>query len=100
ASAEDQALIASAMGFGDYAALLDELDHHRGHVSRHFDAVFGAQDSSTPTPRAVWQDIGQDSAPCDDCHSALDGMGFADTEQLARRLSAFKSGSRYRQLPD
>ncbi|MEK7885405.1 MULTISPECIES: bifunctional [glutamate--ammonia ligase]-adenylyl-L-tyrosine phosphorylase/[glutamate--ammonia-ligase] adenylyltransferase [Methyloversatilis] len=100
ATAEDQALIASAMGFGDYAALLDELDHHRGHVSRHFDAVFGAQDSSTPTPRAVWQDIGQDSAPCDDCHSALDGMGFADTEQLARRLSAFKSGSRYRQLPD
>ena len=100
ATAEDQALMASAMDFADWPALLAELDRHRAHVSRHFDAVFGAQDDSVPAPRALWQDIGQTGDPCDDCRSALDGLGFTDAGQLAGRLAAFKAGSRYRQLPD
>jgi glutamate-ammonia-ligase adenylyltransferase len=95
-SAEDQALIASAMGFDDYPTLLAELDRHRGHVSRHFEAVFGAQEADAPKPRAIWQDAER----TDECHSALSGMGFTDAEDLAHRLAAFKSGSRYRQLPD
>ncbi len=100
ATDEDQALIASAMGFDSYAALLVELDRHRTHVSRHFDAVFGAQDGETSTPRAVWQDIEQCEAGAGECRSALAGMGFSDADELAHRLGAFKGGSRYRQLPD
>ncbi|MDP3872326.1 MAG: bifunctional [glutamate--ammonia ligase]-adenylyl-L-tyrosine phosphorylase/[glutamate--ammonia-ligase] adenylyltransferase [Methyloversatilis sp.] len=92
----DQSLIASAMGFDDYAGLLTELDAHRGRVSRHFDAVFGAQESDTSAPRALWQDADQG----DDCRSALAAMGFSEPEDLSNRLAAFKSGSRYRQLPD
>ncbi|MDP3287729.1 bifunctional [glutamate--ammonia ligase]-adenylyl-L-tyrosine phosphorylase/[glutamate--ammonia-ligase] adenylyltransferase [Methyloversatilis sp.] len=96
ADSGDQALIASAMGFDDYASLLSELDAHRSRVSRHFDAVFGAQETDTSAPRALWQDADQG----DDCRSALATMGFSEPEDLSNRLVAFKSGSRYRQLPD
>ncbi|WP_018413390.1 bifunctional [glutamate--ammonia ligase]-adenylyl-L-tyrosine phosphorylase/[glutamate--ammonia-ligase] adenylyltransferase [Methyloversatilis thermotolerans] len=96
ATPDEQALIASAMGHRDHAALMDELDVHRSRVSRHFEAVFGAQEQDSSTPRAVWQDIEQ----CEDCAGALAGMGFARTDDLAHRLAAFKAGSRYRQLPD
>jgi glutamate-ammonia-ligase adenylyltransferase len=37
---EDQALVAAAMGFDDYAAFMLRLDAHRALVSRHFDGVF------------------------------------------------------------
>jgi glutamate-ammonia-ligase adenylyltransferase len=96
ADAADQALIASAMGFEEYAALLAELERHRGRVSQHFDAVFGAQEADTSAPRALWQDADQG----DDCRSALAGMGFTESGELSNRLAAFKAGSRYRQLPD
>src|SRR5450759_2660460 len=36
----DQALIAAAMGFDDYAGFMTRLDAHREQVSRHFDGVF------------------------------------------------------------
>ena len=40
ASPADQALVARAMGFPDYGALLAELDDHRANASRHFEAGF------------------------------------------------------------
>ena len=95
-SAEDRALIASSMGLADYASLMAELDVHRGRVSNHFDAVFGAQETDTATPRALWHE----SEQTDECRAALVSRGFEDAEELAHRLAAFKSGSRYRQLPD
>jgi [glutamine synthetase] adenylyltransferase / [glutamine synthetase]-adenylyl-L-tyrosine phosphorylase len=100
ASPEAQAQIAGSMGFDDYAALLAELDAHRARVSRHFDAVFGAQESDTPAPRALWQDVAPGTEQDEDCCSALSELGFDDPEMLAQRLAAFKTGSRYRQLPD
>jgi glutamate-ammonia-ligase adenylyltransferase len=42
-NAEDQNIIAHAMGFADYAALLKELDRHRALVSQQFELIFGAQ---------------------------------------------------------
>src|SRR5450631_1498214 len=42
-NAEDQTIIAHAMGFADYAALLKELDRNRALVSQQFELIFGAQ---------------------------------------------------------
>jgi glutamate-ammonia-ligase adenylyltransferase len=88
-SAEDQALIASSMGMADYASLLAELDVHRGRVGNHFDAVFGAQETDTATPRALWHE----SEQTDECRAALVTLGFEDAEELAHRLAAFKSAA-------
>ena len=43
---EDQGLVAEALGHVSYAALLTELDAHRGRVTRHFEQVL-------PRPRAA-----------------------------------------------
>ena len=40
---EDQQIIAHAMGYADYAALLKELDRHRALVSQQFEQIFGSQ---------------------------------------------------------
>ena len=40
--AESQSMLAEAMGFADYAALVAALDRHRNKVTRHFEQVFAA----------------------------------------------------------
>ena len=41
-NADDQALIAAAMGCADYAALRARLDHHRAYVTRQFESIFAS----------------------------------------------------------
>src|SRR3989338_5681014 len=43
---EDQKIIAHAMGYADYAALLDQLNRHRALVSQQFGQIFGGQDEA------------------------------------------------------
>jgi len=40
--AESHAMLAEAMGYADYAALMTALDAHRNKVTRHFEQVFAA----------------------------------------------------------
>jgi [glutamine synthetase] adenylyltransferase / [glutamine synthetase]-adenylyl-L-tyrosine phosphorylase len=68
--AESQAMLAEAMGFADYAALLAALDRHRNKVTRHFEQVFAAPQTdqqshpltacaaarrTPPPPRRCWK---------------------------------------------
>ena len=90
---EDQARIAHAMGFADYAALLEELDDHRGAVSRQFEAVFADPNGKGHDLDALWQsaDGGEQSM------AELARLGYGP--QAAGRLAAIRKGGRYQQMP-
>lgn len=89
---EDQALMAQAMGFSSYAALLAELDDHRGNVSSHFEAVFADPNEVRPALDGVWRDGDNQGA-------ALAKIGYRDAAASARRLSGLREGGRYQQMP-
>ena len=95
-SAEDQALVARAMGFSSYDALLAELDDHRANVSRHFEAVFADPRRGGHHLEGIWRgaDGGDQSA------GELAGLGFRDGPAAAERLAALRSSPRYHQMPD
>ena len=95
-SAADQALIAQAMGFVDYTALLTTLDAHRAVVGRHFDAVFGDPSEEDHSLDATWaaaEDI-------DSVMPALAELGYRHARSGAERLASIHASPRYRQLPN
>lgn len=92
----DRALIAESMGFADYAALLAELDLHRGTVSRHFEAVFGTPSEEGHGLDAMWQ-AAEDT---EQATTALGEIGYRHPRAGAERLAAIHAGPRYRQLPN
>ncbi len=91
---EQQAIIASAMGYADYAALLAELAPIREFVSQQFDSVFGEKQEQTES--SWWRD----DTNVEEFAAALSALGFGDCANLAESLLQFRNGSRYRQLPD
>ncbi|HMV52560.1 MAG TPA: bifunctional [glutamate--ammonia ligase]-adenylyl-L-tyrosine phosphorylase/[glutamate--ammonia-ligase] adenylyltransferase [Rhodocyclaceae bacterium] len=92
---EDQALVAAAMGCADFAALLTELDRHRGRVSHHFDAVFADRNGSSHALDRLWSG----SADTDTCAAGLERLGYTDPPAAAQRLADLRAGGRYQQMP-
>jgi len=93
-NAEQQAIVAEAMGYADFAALLAALAPLREFVNQQFETVFGAKQESGAS--AWWCD----DATRDDVSAALAKSGFRDIDSLAGTLLQLRSGSRYRQLPE
>jgi len=98
----DQNLIATAMGFSDYAGFMQQLDIHRKNVTRHFELIFAAPRKS-PTHdmlaylwRAETQDISQTEAAT----TQLSTMGFTEPAKISERLRLFYQGTFYHQLPE
>jgi glutamate-ammonia-ligase adenylyltransferase len=91
---EDRAIVAAAMGFPDYAALLSRLDEYRALVTGHFHAVFDDPNRDEHTLDDVWRAAEDD----DFCSSRLGGLGYKDAEAAAQRLAQMKKSSRYQQL--
>lgn len=92
-NADDQARVARALGFGNYAALLIELDDHRQAVARHFAAIFADPNEAEHALDPVWSDA-------DGHGAALTALGFRDVATLCARLAALRSGSRYQQMSE
>ena len=93
---EDQAIVAAAMGFANYEALLMELDDHRQNVSRHFDAVFADPGRDGQPVDPAWSRASHGDGHADE----LAKLGFRDTAALCERLAAIRAGSRYQQMSD
>ena len=91
---EDQAVIAAAMGFANFDALLEELDDHRASVSRHFEAVFADPNRAGHALAPVW--LGADDSEA--AAQELTRLGYREPAPCADRLRAIRGGSRYRQL--
>jgi len=92
---EDQLLIAQAMGFDSYEALLTALDAHRQLVSRHFDEVFSDPNRDGHSLDSLWKHA---DSP-DQCSTTLENLGFRQVPEAAQRLSALRSSGRYQQMP-
>ncbi len=87
--------IAHAMTLPDSATLLRQLDEHRTHVSRHFDAVFSDPSDEDHALDDVWAGA-QDEASTE---QVLIKLGYHDPRSLTNRLATLQGSNRYRQLP-
>ncbi|TSA00111.1 MAG: bifunctional [glutamate--ammonia ligase]-adenylyl-L-tyrosine phosphorylase/[glutamate--ammonia-ligase] adenylyltransferase [Rhodocyclaceae bacterium] len=90
----DQEVIARAMGFSSYPALLVELDDHRAAVAKHFAAIFADPHEANHALDGVWQASEGDAQTAE-----LSRHGYRDAAEAAQRLGAMRSGSRYQQMP-
>ena len=95
-SENDQALIAAAMGFGDYAGFTTALDAHRERVSRHFDDVFAAPAENAHDCAPLWNG----KLDAEAAHERLFSLGYADAGAALGRLGAARASPRYLQLPE
>jgi len=97
AAAQDRASIAESMGFDGWDALARRLDTHRTDVARHFEQIF----ATSPEPRdeepavAATMLVGE----VEPLTAQLAAQGYARAGEIATRVVAMRTGSRYRQMP-
>ncbi len=92
---EDREIIAEAMGYADYAALLADLNRHRTLVNQQFEQIFGAPGEE--------QDDGQfwhEGVSAEELQAHLEKLGYRAASDSAQRLLQLQAGNRYRQLPE
>jgi len=121
---EDQEIIAHAMGYADYAALLKELDRHRALVSRQFEQIFGLQqtgqaeavlmeplairpgEQTTPAKSLVMAgqpndlQLWREGISAEELDASLEKMGYLDLQNSTQRLLQLRHSNRYQQLPE
>jgi len=90
---DDQQRVALAMGFGNYEALLMELDDHRQTVAHHFEAIFADPNEQNPALDQIWN-------KADGHADELAKLGFRETASLCARLGAIRGGTRYQQMSE
>jgi glutamate-ammonia-ligase adenylyltransferase len=91
----DQEIIAIAMGYADFATLLNELDRHRALVSQQFELIFG----SLPAEQYDAQ-LWREGITAEELITHLGNLGYHDPHDGAQHLLQFRAGNRYRQLPE
>jgi glutamate-ammonia-ligase adenylyltransferase len=95
AQAEDQARIAHALGFDDYASFISTLNRYREMVARHFDALF----AQAPTEQHALASLWANSADAPSNIRQLGELGFQRAAELQSRLAHMHDSARYRQMP-
>ncbi len=102
-SDEDRTLIAQAMGLPDWTGLIAVLDAHRRAVSHHFEQIFAtsrhAPEESSATAAASGLPAAAIEAQGDTLVHQLAHLGYEEPATLAARVTAMRTGSRYRQMP-
>ena len=98
--AEDQAIIACAMGFPDYAGMLEIFNRHRTIVSNHFEQIFSSKEDSSAEGEAADNKLWREGLQADELQAALAKLGYGETAPLAERLLQIRDSTRYRQLPE
>ena len=93
--AEDQIIIAEAMGYPDYPALIAELDQHRTLVNAQFEQIFGTHQEEQENSH-LWQE----NITVEELTSPLGALGYRTASESAQRLYNLRTGNRYRQLPE
>jgi glutamate-ammonia-ligase adenylyltransferase len=91
---EARRIVAVAMGYADYPALLAALDPLREFVSAQFEAVFGSKQQNEVDP--LWHD----DAEHDALAARLTELGYAEADSLSDTLLQLRASNRYRQLPE
>jgi glutamate-ammonia-ligase adenylyltransferase len=92
---EDQEIIAQAMGYENYAVLLEQLDRHRAVVNQQFGQIFGEQDEIQDGAQ-FWNE----GVTGEELSAHLKSLGYRAATDSAEHLQQLRNGTRYRQLPD
>lgn len=92
---EDQEIIAAAMGYPDYPALLKQLDLHRALVTLQFEQIFSA-----PLEEQSDAQLWHEEISADELNSRLEKLGYQSATQSAQRLLQLRASNRYQQLPE
>ncbi|HEY6095955.1 MAG TPA: bifunctional [glutamate--ammonia ligase]-adenylyl-L-tyrosine phosphorylase/[glutamate--ammonia-ligase] adenylyltransferase [Gallionellaceae bacterium] len=98
--AEDQEIIAAAMGFADYPAMLAVLDAHRDFVSRNFGEIFSTEEAATAEPEGESDSLWGEGLSPETLQPGLQALGYRDGAEMAAHLLQLRDSSRYRQLPE
>ncbi|HEU0187462.1 MAG TPA: bifunctional [glutamate--ammonia ligase]-adenylyl-L-tyrosine phosphorylase/[glutamate--ammonia-ligase] adenylyltransferase [Gallionellaceae bacterium] len=98
--AEDQAIIAAAMGFADYTAMLQVLDAHRDFVSRNFNEIFSTEETASAEHDGENDKLWGEGLRPETLQTELEALGYRDGAAVAAHLLQLRDGSRYRQLPE
>lgn len=86
--AESQAMLAEAMNFADYGALIVALDSHRTKVTRHFEQMFAApQTDQNSHPLAA---VCCGTADAGVAHALLENAGYDDPDRVLATLEALR----------
>ena len=83
---ESQAILAEAMNFPDYAALLAALDRHRNKVTRHFEQVFAAPQTDQNSHPLTAVCCG--TADAETTRALLENAGYDDPPRVLATLDA------------
>jgi len=86
--AESQAMLAEAMNFPDYAALLAALERHRNKVTRHFEQMFAAPQTdqvSHPLTAVCCGTVDAEST-----RALLENAGYDDPQRVLATLDALR----------
>ncbi|TXH72692.1 bifunctional [glutamate--ammonia ligase]-adenylyl-L-tyrosine phosphorylase/[glutamate--ammonia-ligase] adenylyltransferase [Thiobacillus sp.] len=89
--AESQAMLAEAMGFPDYAAMLTALDRHRNKVTRHFEQVFAAPQTDQNSHPLTAVCCG--TADADATQALLENAGYDDPPRVLATLDALRQNT-------
>src|SRR3989338_4271545 len=92
---EDREIIADAMGYADYATLLDELNRHRALVNQQFEQIFGAPEEGQDDEQFWHEGISAEALL-----ARLEKLGYRAANDSAQHLLQLQAGNRYRQLPE
>ena len=92
--ADSQALIAQAMGAGDWKFLITDLNRHRKTVEQHFEQIFAAPqvDQSSHPLRGVWMHPDRQA-------STLEKLGYRKPTEIAARLTQLQAIANHK-LPE
>ena len=92
---EEQKIIAYAMDYADYSALLKDLDCHRTLVSQQFEQIFGSQQVDQSDAQ-LWRE----EITSNELNIHLEKLGYRAAPDSAQRLMQLRDSNRYRQLPE
>lgn len=91
----NRALIATAMGFNDFPALLVRLDQYRELVSCHFSQIFSTQQSENISSPFWNENIASETVS-----QHLLTSGFSKATEIAEQIVQQRNSNRYKQLPE
>ncbi len=86
--AESQAMLAEAMSFPDYAALLAALERHRNKVTRHFEQMFAAPQTDQVSHPLTAVCCG--TADAESTRALLENAGYDDPQRVLATLDALR----------
>jgi glutamate-ammonia-ligase adenylyltransferase len=94
---DDQTIIAIAMGYTDYASMLQDFNAHREIVSRQFEHIFSTREEpNNDADNTLWRE----EITANELQVGLSKQGYSDAAAIAERLIQIRESGRYRQLPE